>query len=232
MLDDDDGSSGRLVFAGGRLLLRRVLSFGFDIGRMSRDVAPAFRLRAFSTALDTSPFAAMDYARAHVLSETRAEPTREGSTFVRARRVGKDAPVVAPAGPPSPAAGRLPLRRRCLSSPRPRAGRPSCILCIFGKGRRKGGRRFRGTRRRSTKIWGRRRRVGFACDSLGCALCATYLFSHFRHSPQGQDGTVTQGRFLSLMAPLCNYLEAHRVYQQYWAMTLAIGVPLHCRSSQ
>ena len=97
MLDDDDGSSGGLVFAGGRLLLRRVLSFGFDIGRMSRDVAPAFRLRAFSTALDTSPFAAMDYARAHVLSETRAEPTREGSTFVWARCVGKDAPVVAPA---------------------------------------------------------------------------------------------------------------------------------------
>ena len=50
-------------------------------------------------ALDGSPFAAIDHACAHVLSKTRAEPTRarEGSTFVRARRVGEDAPVVAPA---------------------------------------------------------------------------------------------------------------------------------------
>ena len=75
--------------------MRRVLKFGFDIGKMSRNVVPAFRLRAFSTALEILPFAAMDYARAHVLLEARAEPTQEGSTHVWARRVGEDTPVVA-----------------------------------------------------------------------------------------------------------------------------------------
>ena len=85
------------------------------------------------------------------------------------------------AGPRSPAAGRLPLGRWCLLSTLPRASQPSRILCIFGKGQRRGDRRFRETRRRSTKIWGRRRRVGFGCVGWLRVVCyPRYLpFSHF-----------------------------------------------------
>ena len=148
--------------------MRQVLSFGFDIGRMSRDVAPAFRFRASSAALDGSPFAAIDHVCAHVLSETIAEPTRarEGSTFVRARRVGKDAPVVAPAGPPSPAAGRLPLRRRCLSSPRVPV--PAGLLASSAFLGRGGGKEVVVSGGRDVG----RRKFGDGDGALGLACCA------------------------------------------------------------
>ena len=59
---------------------RQVQSWG--IGRMSRNVATRIPIPSVGHVVDGLPFTPINHAGDHVLSVTRAEPTREGSTFV------------------------------------------------------------------------------------------------------------------------------------------------------
>ena len=175
------GRPGGLAFSGGRPLSHRALCF--DIGTEAATSRPhsdsARRVPAFGRigrfAADRScprPCAFGDDGRAD--TGTGRKHIRSGEARRRGRSGGCSGDAIA--GPRSPAARRLPMGRRCLPSTLPRAGRPSRVLCIFGKGRRRGDRRFRETRRRSTKIWGRRRRVGFGCVGWLRVVCYLPFF--------------------------------------------------------